>query len=172
MDSKKQSEIFGQWLEEHKGILFKIIRVYTNVPEDEEDLFQEISLQLWRSIPSFKGESKVSTWVYRVALNHALKWTKKEKRRTDKLQAAHEQLHVLQQQEQVDPELDWLYCQIAKLDKVDRSLCLLLFDGYQYQEIAELIGISENYVGVKLNRIKKYLTEQAKKEFRKWILMT
>ena len=77
-----------------------------------------------------------------------LKWTKK--RRTDKLLAAHERLHVLQQQEQVDPEFGLFYCQIAKLDKVDRSLCLLLFDGYQYQEIAELIEISENYVGVKL----------------------
>jgi RNA polymerase sigma-70 factor (ECF subfamily) len=165
MNSKKQSEIFSRWLEEHKGVLFKIIRVYASTEEDQEDLFQEISVQLWRSIPSFKGESKISTWIYRVSLNHALKWTNKEKRRTDKLEAAQEQLHVLQQQEQADPQLDWLYDQIARLDKVDRSLCLLLFDGYQYQEIAELIGISENYVGVKLNRIKKYLTEQAKKNF-------
>lgn len=165
MDYKKQSEIFSQWLHEHKGILFKIIRVYANTEEDQEDLFQEVSVQLWRSIPSFKQESKVSTWVYRVTLNHAMKWTKKEDNRNVRLEEAKEQLQVLSQLEPVDPKLDWLYDQITRLDRVDRSLCLLLFDGYQYQEIAEMIGISENYVGVKLNRIKKYLTEQAKKNF-------
>ncbi len=165
MDNKKQSEIFNQWLQQHKGILFKIIRVYASTEEDQEDLFQEVSVQLWRSIPSFKAEAKVSTWIYRITLNHALKWNKKEKRRSDGIEEAQEQLHVLKQQDEINPKLDWLYDQISKLDKVDRSLCLLLFDGYQYQEIADMIGISENYVGVKLNRIKKYLTEQAKMNF-------
>ena len=163
MDSKRQSEIFSQWLQQHKGILFKIIRVYADSEEDQEDLFQEVSVQLWRSIPSFKGESKASTWVYRIALSHALKWTRKEKRRNSNLGNAQDTIQVISQEHEVNPRLDWLYDQIAKLDKVDRSLCLLLFDGYQYQEIAEMIGISENYVGVKLNRIKKYLMEQAKK---------
>ena len=165
MDNKKQSETFKQWLEEHKAILFKIIRVYAASEEDQEDLFQEVSLQLWRSVPGFKGEAKVSTWVYRIALNHALKWTRKEQKRNTNLEQAREQAHVLEQQEDIDPKLEWLYQQIFGLDKVDRSLCLLLFDGYQYREISEMIGISENYVGVKLNRIKKYLTEQAKKHF-------
>lgn len=165
MDNKKQSEIFKAWLSDHKGILFKVIRVYADTEEDQEDLFQEISLQIWRSIPGFKGDAKASTWVYRVALNQALKWTKKEKRRTENSENAEQEFHVLNQAEKIDPKLEWLYEQIAKLDKIDRSLCLLLFDGYQYREIAELVGISENYVGVKLNRIKKYLTEQAKKNF-------
>jgi len=165
MDNKKQSEIFKEWLSDHKGILFKVIRVYADTEEDQEDLFQEVSLQMWRSIPGFKGDAKASTWVYRVALNQALKWTKKEKRRTEKSGNAEQEFHVLNQAEKIDPKLEWLYEQIAKLDKIDRSLCLLLFDGYQYREIAEMVGISENYVGVKLNRIKKYLTEQAKKNF-------
>ncbi len=165
MDNQKQSEIFREWLKEHKGILFKIIRVYADADEDQEDLFQEISLQLWRSIPGFNGDAKASTWIYRVALNQALKWTKKEKYRSEKGEDARQEFHVLNQVERIDPKLEWLYEQIAKLDKIERSLCLLLFDGYQYKEIAEMVGISESYVGVKLNRIKKYLTEQAIKNF-------
>mgnify|MGYP001078189718 CR=1 FL=1 len=165
MDNQKQSEIFREWLKEHKGILFKIIRVYADADEDQEDLFQEISLQLWRSIPGFNGDAKASTWIYRVALNQALKWIKKEKYRSEKGEDARQEFHVLNQVERIDPKLEWLYEQIAKLDKIERSLCLLLFDGYQYKEIAEMVGISESYVGVKLNRIKKYLTEQAKKNF-------
>lgn len=165
MDNQKQSEIFREWLKEHKGILFKIIRVYADADEDQEDLFQEISLQLWRSIPGFNGDAKASTWIYRVALNQALKWIKKEKYRSEKGEDARQEFHVLNQVERIDPKLEWLYEQIAKLDKIERSLCLLLFDGYQYKEIAEMVGISESYVGVKLNRIKKYLTEQAIKNF-------
>ena len=80
MDEKTQKQIFDDWLSQHKGILFKIILAYAFNPHDQEDLFQEISLQVWKSIPDFRNESKPSTWIYRVALYTATVWVRKEKK--------------------------------------------------------------------------------------------
>jgi RNA polymerase sigma-70 factor (ECF subfamily) len=77
MDARKQRQLFDDWLHQHKGILFKIIRAYAVSAYDQDDLFQEISLQLWRSIPDFRGEAKPSTWIYRVALYTAAVWARK-----------------------------------------------------------------------------------------------
>jgi len=75
---KARLMILEEWLKLHKGLVFKIVRAYTT--SDHDDLFQEIMIQVWRSIPSFRNEAAVSTWLYRIALNTAIKWTKKEKR--------------------------------------------------------------------------------------------
>lgn len=163
MTEAQQKQIFDHWLEEHKGILFKVIRSYAQQAADQEDLFQEIALQVWRSVPGFKQNAAVSTWLYRIALNQAIKWSLKSRKAEE--QHGDEELHrVLRPQEEVpDERLIWLYEQIQKLEAVDRSLCLLLLDGYSYKEMASIVGISENYVGVKINRVKKHLTEQSKK---------
>lgn len=161
MTEEQQDRIFQAWLSEHKGILFKVIRSFAQHAEDREDLFQEVSLQLWRSVPKFKAESKASTWVYRLALNQAIKWSTKEQRRP-----AHEHKEefakLLYQQEVYDPRLDWLYEQIHQLEQTDRSICLMMLDGFSYKEIGDVVGISENYVGVKVNRIKEKLTKRSK----------
>ena len=81
MDERTQRQIFDDWLKQHKGILFKITRAYAFNPSDQDDLFQEISLQVWKSIPEFRNESKPSTWIYRVALYTATVWVRKEKTR-------------------------------------------------------------------------------------------
>jgi RNA polymerase sigma-70 factor, ECF subfamily len=157
MDERKQKQLFDDWLHRHKGILFKIIRAYAFNSYDRDDLFQEISLQLWRSIPDFRGEAKPSTWIYRVALYTAVVWARKEKRqpRTQPLADMDPTLTVTTRPDQ--EHLDWLYAQIGQLDPIERSLCLLLLDGFTYKEMAELLGISENNVGVKVHRIKQYL---------------
>ncbi len=164
MNKHKQNEIFGQWLEAHRGIFFKIIRSYAfNLP-DQEDLFQEISVQVWRSVTGFKGDSAVATWIYRIALNTALKWNSKERKHSDEQKRQDWNEHVLTVQAgQPNERLEWLYEQIARLDKVDRSVCLLLLDGFSYKEMANIVGISESYVGVRINRIKKHLTQQSEK---------
>jgi RNA polymerase sigma-70 factor (ECF subfamily) len=79
MEESEQQNIFESWLSQHQGLLFKVVRAYAPTLSGQDDLFQEILLQVWRSIPSFRQESAVTTWLYRIALNTALKWTKIKK---------------------------------------------------------------------------------------------
>src|SRR5207248_5551616 len=115
--------------------------------------------------PRFRAESAVTTWLYRVALNTALAWSRKERKHRDQTQALEDYEPALRDTSRVqDRQLGWLYEQIAQLDHVDRSLTLLLLDGYSYREMAETLGISESYVGVKINRIKTHLKNLTKEE--------
>jgi len=162
MDEKTQKQIFDEWLNQHKGILFKIIRAYSFNPSDQDDLFQEISLQVWRSIPEFRGESKPSTWIYRVALYTATVWVRKEKTRLPTQPLADIEHALTVTNHPRDEHSDWLYEQIGQLEPIDRSVCLLLLDGFSYKEMAGMLGISESNVGVKVHRIKQYLIERSK----------
>lgn len=161
MTPDEQQEIFGQWLDQHQGLLFKVARAYAFTREDQHDLFQEVATQVWNSIPRFQRNSKVSTWIYRVSLYTAMAWSKKERRQREAQQKLETIPNLLSHRPDTHPKLEWLYEQINKLDKIDRSLTLMMLDGYSYREIAETLGITENYVGVKLNRIKKHLTNEA-----------
>lgn len=164
MTEGRQNDVFNDWLNQHKGIFFKITRAYTTDSADQEDLFQEISVQVWRSVPKFRNNCAVTTWIYRIALNTALKWSSRERKHQEGKEEIKAGESILtDKSDQMDDRLGWLYEQIALLDKVDRSLCLLLLDGFSYKEMAEIIGISESYVGVKINRIKKHLTRQSEK---------
>jgi RNA polymerase sigma-70 factor (ECF subfamily) len=164
MDEVERKKIFDLWLREHKGILFKIIRAYAFTPHDQDDLFQDISFQLWRSIPDFRGEAKASTWIYRVALYSASAWVRKEKKRLQTQPLAElEQTLTIAAQPRND-RLDWLYDQIAQLNPIDRSVCLLLLDGFSYKEMADLLGISESNVGVKIHRIKQHLVRKSQEK--------
>ena len=162
MSEQEQKQIFDQWLSQHKGILFKIVRAYAFTPYDQDDLFQEIALQLWRSIPEFRGEAKASTWIYRVALYTASAWTRREQKQppTEPLTAVAQTLTMMEQPS--DPRVEWLYEQIAQLNPIDRSICVLMFDGFSYKEIAEIAGISESNVGVKIHRIKQRLVNASR----------
>lgn len=164
MHELEQKQIFDDWLHQHKGILFKIVRAYAFNAHDRDDLFQEIALQLWRSIPEFRGESKASTWIYRVALYAASAWTRREQRQppTKPLDTVAQTLTMTAQPS--DPRVDWLYEQIAQFEPIDRSICLLMLDGFSYKEMAEMLGISESNVGVKMHRIKRRLVGQSPKE--------
>jgi RNA polymerase sigma-70 factor (ECF subfamily) len=162
MLESKQTQIFDEWLSQHKGILFKIVRSFAFSPHDQDDLFQEISLQLWKSIPDFRGDAKPSTWIYRVALYTASTWVRHEKKQLP-TQSITDVEHTLTMKTQPNDErLDWLYAQIAQFDPIDRSVCLLLLDGFSYKEIAALLGISNSNVGVKVHRIKQQLRRNSK----------
>ena len=161
MLERERDRTFRDWLHGHTGILLKVVRAYAFTPADREDLFQEITLQVWCSVDAFRGESAVATWLYRVALNTAIAWTRKEKRHphgADRLEAANALLETALPRR--DPRLEWLYAQIAQLDPVDRSLALLMLDGFSYREMAGILGITENHVGVKISRIKMALAAQ------------
>jgi RNA polymerase sigma-70 factor (ECF subfamily) len=158
MERARRQTIFDAWLRQHPGLLTRIVRAYAFTPHDREDLLQEMALQLWNSIPRFRGESKETTWIYRVALRSAMAWSQRERTHGDGKQPLAEPGHVpAPSPADLDPRLEWIYAQVAKLEPVDRSLVLLHLDGLSYREIAETLGISEGNVGVKLGRIKKAL---------------
>lgn len=162
MDEEKQKQTFDDWLAQHRGLIFKVVRAYAFTPPDQDDLFQEITTQIWSSIPQFRGNSAVTTWLYRVALNTALAWLRKERRNRDRMEELNGSEFVLEVPVRApNPRLDWLYEQIAQLDHIDRSLTLLMLDGFSYRQMAETLGISESHVGVKLNRIKAQLISKS-----------
>jgi RNA polymerase sigma-70 factor (ECF subfamily) len=165
LDSERE-RVFGEWLAGHKGILFKVVHAYAFEHADRQDLFQEIAIQVWHSVDAFRGESSVPTWMYRVALNTAIAWTRKEDRHQRGKQplAVVEGLLTTPPSAAPDPRVEWLYRQIAQLKDVDRSVALLMLDGFSYREIAAVVGITESNVGVKINRIKAALAAQLLKE--------
>ncbi|MDB6123003.1 MAG: polymerase sigma factor, sigma-70 family [Pedosphaera sp.] len=168
MTAQEQEAIFRRWLDAHIGLMLKVVRGCVSAPQDQDDLFQDVLLQVWSSIPAFRGEAKETTWIYRVAFNTALAWHRVERRRREgqetilKLdvspQAQSSHVDSLREQEIVER----LYAAIRQLPKVDASLALMHLDGLSYQEMAEVLGISENYIGVKLNRIRKQLADELK----------
>ncbi len=148
---------------QHKGLLFKVIRAYATDAMDRDDLFQEITIQVWRSVPAFRHEAAVTTWLYRIALNTAMKWTRSERRHDHTNNLNMPNTLYTKTACPADDRLTWLYNEIHNLDGIDRSITLLLLDGFSYKEMAAILGITESNVGVKINRIKKHLAAQSKK---------
>jgi RNA polymerase sigma-70 factor (ECF subfamily) len=158
---------FRQWLGEHTGLLVKVVRSFAEGPADQDDLFQEVLLQVWLSVPNFRGDSKATTWLYRVALNTALAWKRTEKKRrhrqgslsiSDVTAPGVESAEA----ERNDRIVEQLYAAIRALQPAKRALVVLYLDGFTYREIADVVGISESNVGVSLNRIKKDLAAAVK----------
>lgn len=165
MDDLEQTRIFDEWLEKHTGLLFKVVRAYAFNSHDREDLFQEIATRVWESIPKYRGDSAETTWLYRVAIYSAIDWTNKEKKRREATGPIDGDQHTFAQSSKSrNSRLDWLYEQIAELDEIERSLTLMMLDGFSYREISTALGITESNVGVKLNRIKKRLIEKTYEE--------
>ncbi|HUR26738.1 MAG TPA: sigma-70 family RNA polymerase sigma factor [Planctomycetota bacterium] len=161
MEHTRRQAVFDEWFRVHAALIFRIVRAYAFTPHDREDLLQEVALQMWNSIPRFRGESKDTTWIYRVALRSSMAWSQRER--------SHEHPQHPEESEAVpapppvdlDPRLEWIYARIAKLEPVERSLVLLHLDGLSYKEIAVTLGISEGNVGVKLSRIKKSMASES-----------
>ena len=152
---------FLEAVNQHQGIIFKICRMYCTDNTDSEDLFQEIILQLWKSWPGFNSTAKVSTWMYRIGLNTAITRLRKNKRRPSlqALSTGHDAIPEVSPQ-RLDILFDKeLQAAIDKLDKLDRALVMLYLDEKSYREIAEIMGLSEGNVGVKISRIKAKLKE-------------
>jgi RNA polymerase sigma-70 factor, ECF subfamily len=161
--SKEQQKIFDEWVQQNKGLFFKVIRAYAFSAMDRDDLFQEMMIQVWRSVPTFRKQSAVSTWLYRIAFNTAIKWSQKEKKHLPVNEKVEITEHLLiENNSPPDDRLVWLYEQIAGLNEIDRSLTLLMLEGMNYREMAAILGITESNVGVKINRIKKNLILKTK----------
>lgn len=143
-------------ISENQGIIHKVCRVYCDTSEDREDLFQEIIAQLWRSLPTFRNESKISTWMYRVSLNTAITHFKKDKRRPDRdgIEHSNLQIEVHEYNDENEDRIKLLHQAISKLTGIEKSIVLLYLEDKKYEEIAEIVGITQNYVRVKMNRVK------------------
>jgi RNA polymerase sigma-70 factor, ECF subfamily len=163
MTEKEQQHIFENWLDQHKALIFKVVRAYAFAAMDQDDLFQEITIQIWHSIPTFRQESSVTTWLYRISFNTAIKWVRKERKHYSAETIDNVRHILLESKIQIDERLVWLYEEIYRLDEIDRSITLLLLDNFSYKEMAGILGITESNVGVKINRIKKHLISKSKK---------
>ncbi|MBS0660504.1 MAG: sigma-70 family RNA polymerase sigma factor [Verrucomicrobia bacterium] len=166
MTDSERLQLFQEWLGRHRGLIFKVVRAHARAASDQDDLFQEIATQLWNSLPRYRGESAETTWIYRVALNTALAWSRRawrEQRRSEEMAQA---LPALTSATKPDPRLEWLYEQLAQLESVDRALALLLLDGLSYREMSETLGLSESHIGVRLHRLKQQLSQLAQAHFR------
>jgi RNA polymerase sigma-70 factor (ECF subfamily) len=136
-----------------------VCNIYCDDQDDRDDLFQEIVAQLWKSFPTFREESKFTTWMYRVALNTAITTFKKTKRRPDQNRLTYENFQVKDENYDIEAEeeIKNLHRAVAQLTGVEKSIVLLFLENKKYEEIAEITGITQNYVRVKMNRIKKKL---------------
>jgi RNA polymerase sigma-70 factor (ECF subfamily) len=158
---KKAESEFSELIEKNQGIIHKVCRIYTTNEEDSRDLFQEILLQLWKSYKSFKGNSKFTTWMYRVALNTAITLFKKSTKSVNTqeidntLYKISENTEYSEKQEQINQ----LYDAIKKLSEIERALVLLYLEDLPYKDIAGTLGITEVNARVKMNRAKMKLKE-------------
>lgn len=150
---------FLQIITENQGIIHKVCSIYCDLEEDRRDLFQEILVQLWKSYSSFRNESKFSTWMYRVALNTAITSFKKDKRQPDKSGVAYESIQLAEElyDTRTEDQIKLLNNAVGQLTGIEKSIILLFLEDKKYEEIAEITGITQNYVRVKMNRIKKKL---------------
>lgn len=149
-------DVFLKIVEENQGIIRKIVRMYRDTREDQEDLFQEIVFQLWKAFPSFRNEAKVSTWMYRIALNTSIALYRKKKVHIHSLESIPEVIHPHATTEVSENE-ERMYEALRALSTAEKAIISLFLEDYSYAEIADIIGISENYVGVRINRIKNKL---------------
>jgi len=160
-----KEERFVQLIQENEGIIFKITTIYTREEFDQQDLYQEIVYQLWKSYDSFSGKSKQSTWLYRVALNTAITRKKKSRKKVATLPIDQVILNQIAIKDQVlEERILLLYAHIQQLDTLEKGLILLFLEGKKHEEIAQITGLSKTNVGTKIARIKQKLKAQIVKK--------
>jgi len=156
-----EQERFQNLLEDHKKILYKICHSYCRNPSDRDDLAQEIIVQLWRSFRSFDQRVRFSTWMYRIALNVAISFHRRESVRTRHIVPGSEHLlEALDETGNRSDEVELLYQWMAELDPLNKALVILYLDGNSYQEIAIVLGIRETNVATKISRLKQAMRQK------------
>ena len=163
--SSQTETAFLKLVNQHKGILYKASRIYADSLEDREDLQQEILIQLWKSYQNFKGNSEFSTWMYRVAINTAITYLKKEKMRTNNHTDVPHHFEV--QNEDYNPskdrQLEVFYSAVQELKALEKAIIFYFMEGMSHKEIGDNLGLSEGNARVKLNRTKEKIQQIIKK---------
>ena len=158
-----EKDKFISVIKENQNLIYKICYSYCSNSENRKDLQQEILLQLWNSFSKFDGRAKLSTWIYRIALNTAITFYRNDNKHSDKKVSIDASIISLSDFEYVpeqDENIAMLYQFIEKLNEMDKALILLYLDDNKYKDMAEILGISETNVATKISRIKKILKEQ------------
>lgn len=157
--NKELEHSFVELLEKHQNIVHKVCRLYTNNQEAHNDLFQEITIQLWKAYPKFRGDAKFSTWMYRVGLNTAITLYRKSKRtiNTQELESVSFKIKSEEYDDTEEQQLKLLYQAVHQLNDIEKALVFLYLEDKNYNEISETLGISEVNARVKMNRVKKKL---------------
>jgi RNA polymerase sigma-70 factor, ECF subfamily len=149
---------FIELINQHQGLIHKVCIMYENDSDERNDLFQEIVFQLWKSYKTFRGEAKITTWMYRIALNTAISGFRKQSRnvKTEDLKELHFNISDHWADERED-ELQRLQSAIRQLSEIERAMIMMALEEVPYEEIAETIGITQNNVRVRMNRIREKL---------------
>lgn len=157
--NKEQTDIFLKKISENSGIIHKVCNVYCNNSDERKDLRQEITLQLWKAFPSFREQSKFSTWMYRVAINTAVTNIRKSKRHPILEALSEQQEDVIERDDipDMDEEINRLYRAINKLNDIEKGIIILYLEKNSYAEIGEIVGLSEKNISVRIVRIKAKL---------------
>jgi len=152
---------FVKQIKEHQNLIHKVCRIYTSCPDDHNDLFQEITIQLWKAYPKFRGEAKFTTWAYRVALNTAITLFRKKSRSINAVEL-NDSLHKIDFEEynyEEEEQLKLMYKAIQQLGDIDKALVFMYLEDKDYREISETLGITEVNARVKMNRVKTKLKQ-------------
>jgi len=160
MTDDRLKEQFLDILEKNIGIIIKVARVYTKVAQDREDLMNDITLELWKSFNSFNGDAKISTWIYRVALNTSMNFKRKRKNESlffslNDFRKTEYSPWLIEPEHSTDSDI--LYRCIDELNEINKAIILLYLDGNSHDEISEITGISKSNVGTRIGRIKEQL---------------
>ncbi len=157
-------EQFLKQIQLHEKQIYKICHFYADNEADRQDLYQEILLQLWKSYPNFKGESRFNTWLYQVAINTAITRLKKDKKHLQLYGLDHVSLYAEPENANINNEelFEELYIAIERLNEIEKAIVLLFIDGQTYAEMEEILGIKESTLRVKMNRIKEKLRQLTK----------
>ena len=152
---------FVKMVSSHSSLIYKVCNAYATGSYEMNDLYQDILLNLWRSYPSFRGESKLSTWIYQVSLHTAVSSLRKETKHHSNIQLTSELENILTNEDGKTGQIKEMYDMIKKLNKYDRALILLWLDDLNYQEIADILGLTRSNVATKINRVKNKLKEMS-----------
>lgn len=159
MDINNSEKDFVKLINENQGLIHKVCLMYERNDESRKDLFQEIVLQLWRAFPSFKGQAKITTWMYRIALNTAISSFRKTSRLPESTAIDNVKFQIADDNESATrrEQFKMLENAIKQLNEIEKAMMMLYLDDIPYEEIAETLGITQNNVRVKMNRIREKL---------------
>lgn len=152
-------------VKDNQNLIFKICNSYCSNYEDRKDLQQDILIQLWNSFSKFDGRVKISTWIYRIALNTAISFYRKDRKRNEKTVGIDASVISLPDSRpgfELDERISLLYKYLERLNEMDKALILLVLEDKSYRDMAEILGISETNVATKISRIKKKIKEEFK----------
>lgn len=159
----RDKDTFLKIIDSHRLIIFKVCNGYCRDAEDQKDLVQEVILQLWNAFDKYDEQYKLSTWIYRIALNVAISNYRKTKTKSQYFTRLDQDFVGIEEVNEENEELNQLQSFINQLDELNKALMMMYLDGYSHAEIADTLDISKTNVGSKINRIKHKLKQQFKK---------